>query len=176
MRRLLAAAAALSFVLFAAGCSGADQESTTAAPAAGTTATATGDAAATGPAAGTPDPAKGAAGDAALAADTAAICAQAARTSTNFGTTFAADHKLLTGAASKGAEAKAQAQQKATRDVESFSYALLDMSKLAGDPGLKKALAAMGAQVAALKGDLSRIDDRKLAALRATLDRACGKS
>ncbi|GIF07506.1 hypothetical protein [Actinoplanes siamensis] len=162
MRRPLAACAALCFALLAAGCSGDPDES---APAAG---------APTAPAA--VDPAVAASADAALSADTKAICDQAARTSTSFGTTFAADYKLLTDAASKDAGARAQAQEKAARDVESFSYALLDMSKLASDPALKKALGTMGAQVTALKGDLRKIDDAKLAELHATLDAACGKS
>ncbi len=122
------------------------------------------------------DPAVAASADAALSADTKAICEQAARTSTSFGTTFAADYKLLIDAAEQGAAAKAQAREKASRDVESFSFALLDMSKLAADPSVKKALATMGAQVTTLKGDLEKIDDKKLADLHATLDAACGKS
>ncbi|GAA2905731.1 hypothetical protein Acy02nite_81340 [Actinoplanes cyaneus] len=170
MRRPLAALAALSFALLAAGCSG--DPDTTAAPAAGTPAA--------GPATADPaasaDPAAAASADAALSADTKAICDQAARTSTSFGSTFAADYKLLIDAAAQGGAAQAQAREKASRDVESFSYALLDMSKLASDPALKKALATMGAQVTTLKGDLAKIDDKKLADLHATLDAACGKS
>jgi hypothetical protein len=164
MRRPLAALAALSFAVLAAGCSAGDD--------AGAEKAAEKPAAAPAPV----DPVTAASADAALSGDTTAICAQAARTSTSFGTTFAADYKLLIDAASQGAEAKAQARQKAARDVESFSYALLDMSKLAGDPAVKKALATMGAQVTALKGDLAKIDDKKLADLHATLDQACGKS
>jgi hypothetical protein len=167
MRRPLAALAALSFALLAAGCSG--DPDTTAAPAAGTPAA--------GPATTvSADPAAAASADAALSADTKAICDQAARTSTSFGSTFAADYKLLIDAAAQGGAAQAQAREKASRDVESFSYALLDMSKLASDPALKKALATMGAQVTTLKGDLAKIDDKKLADLHATLDAACGKS
>jgi hypothetical protein len=157
MRRPLAALAALSCALLAAGCSGAEKG-------------------AANDAAQAVDPVVAASADAALSSDTKAICAQAARTSTSFGTTFAADYQLLIDAGSKNAAAKAQAREKAARDVDSFSFALLDMSKLASDPALKKALGTMGAQVTALKGDLSKIDDAKLADLHATLDQACGKS
>jgi hypothetical protein len=168
MRRPLAAAAALSFALLAAGCSGDDP--------APTAATGTPDAATAAATTVAPDPVAAASADAALSSDSKAICEQAARTSTGFGDTFAADLKLLKAASGKGAEAKTQARQKATRDVESFSFALLDMSKLASDPALKKALGSMGAQVTALKGDLAKINGKKLAALHATLDQACGKS
>ncbi|WP_430782228.1 hypothetical protein [Actinoplanes sp. G11-F43] len=113
--------------------------------------------------------------DAALSEDTEAICAQAGRTSASFGKTVAEDSRLLAQAAGEGAEAKARAREKATRDVENFSFALLDMSKLAGDPAVKKALATMGAQVTALKGDVTKIDDKKLAQLKSTLDKACGR-
>ncbi|WP_436522743.1 hypothetical protein [Actinoplanes sp. HUAS TT8] len=163
MRRSLAALAALSFTLLAAGCS-ADSGS----PAA------TGTPAAAAPASA--DPAAAASADAALSADTQAICAQAARTSTNFGTNFAADYATLVGAAAQGAEAKARAQEKVDRTVDGYSYALTDMAKLTDDPALKKALSGMGAQVTTLKGDLSKIDDKTLADLHATLDAACGKS
>ena len=64
---------------------------------------------------------------------------------------------------------------KTTRDVENYSFALNDMSKLAADPTLKQALADMGRQVTALKGDVRKIDDKKLDKLRSTLDKACGK-
>ncbi|GLW35460.1 hypothetical protein [Actinoplanes regularis] len=173
MRRHAAAAAALSFALLAAGCSGSDQESTTAAPTPATGSSGT--TAAAGPA-GAADPAVAASADAALSADTEAICGQAARTSTNFGTNFAADYKNLIGAAAQGAEAKSRAQEKVTRDVDGYAYALLDMSKLAADPALKKALATMGAQVTALKGDIAKLDAEKLANLHATLDQVCGKN
>ncbi|BCY06196.1 hypothetical protein [Actinoplanes sp. L3-i22] len=165
MRRPLAAAAALTFALLAAGCSGDDQK---------TTADAGAPVAAVSPAA--VDPVVAASADAALSADTQAICAQAARTSTNFGTNFAADYAALVGAASQGAEAKARAQEKVDRTVAGYSYALGDMSKLTADAKLKKALTEMGTQVTTLKGDLSKIDDKKLADLHATLDAACGKS
>jgi hypothetical protein len=67
-----------------------------------------------------------------------------------------------------------QAEQKAARDVQNYSYALRDMSELAADPTLKKTLAAMGKQAAALKGDISKIDEKDVAGLRARLDEACG--
>ncbi|MBW6436551.1 hypothetical protein KZ829_22675 [Actinoplanes hulinensis] len=160
MRTPALASVALAALLLA-GCSGGDPAPT----AAGPTPAVAGSAAAT-----TEKPT-----DTALAEDTEAICAQASRTSTSFGTTFAEDYQLLIKAAAEGAEAKAKAQEKVTRDVENFSFALLDMSKLASDAELKKALAAMGAQITALKGDVAKIDDKKLAALHATLDKACGR-
>lgn len=162
MRRPLAALAALTFTLLAAGCSaGADEGTPTVGAPAATVAV---------------DPSVAASADAALSADTEAICAQAARTSTSFGTNFAADYAALVGAAAQGAEAKARAQEKVDRTVESYSYALGDMAKLTDDPGLRKALSGMGAQVTALKGDLSKIDAGELADLHAKLDQACGKS
>ncbi|GGN28273.1 PBP1b-binding outer membrane lipoprotein LpoB [Actinoplanes campanulatus] len=160
MRTPALASMALAALLLA-GCSGGDPAPT----AAGPTPAVAGSAAAT-----TEKPT-----DTALAEDTEAICAQASRTSTSFGTTFAEDYQLLIKAAAEGAEAKAKAREKVTRDVENFSFALLDMSKLASDAELKKALAAMGAQITALKGDVAKIDDKKLAALHATLDKACGR-
>ncbi|MEU4423125.1 hypothetical protein AB0F81_21070 [Actinoplanes sp. NPDC024001] len=179
MRTVVFAAAGLSALLLA-GCS-ADQPEAAPAPASVPSATAD----ATVPeggvtpgssAAATQAPAgDAAAGDAALAGNSEAICAQATRTSNNFGTTFAADYQLLIEASGKDAQAKSQAEQKVKRDVENFSFALLDMSKLASEPQLKKALATMGAKVTALKGDLDRIDDKRLAALQATLDKACGR-
>ncbi|GAA2690996.1 hypothetical protein [Actinoplanes palleronii] len=177
MRRHLAAAAALSFALLAAGCSGDAQESTTAAPTPVTSAPAAGSAdGSAAPAVSAPTAAAGAAGDAALSKDTDAICAQAARTSTSFGTNFAADYQVLRAAGKQGAEAKSRAAEKVDRTVDGYAFALLDMSKLAADPTVKKALAAMGAQVTALKSDLGKIDDEKLSELHAKLDKACGKS
>ncbi|MEU4695017.1 hypothetical protein [Actinoplanes sp. NPDC023714] len=185
MRTHLYAAAGLSALLLAlSGCSGGSSEETPAA--AGTvaaetpaTATTTTSAAAADPTAeatgGTKSKSGGKTGDAALAADTEAICEQASRTSTSFGKTFAEDYKLLTEASKSGGQAKADAEQKAKRDVENFSYALIDMSKLASDKAVKKALAAMGDEVTELKGDLEKLDDEKLAGLHATLDEACGR-
>jgi hypothetical protein len=113
--------------------------------------------------------------DTALSEDTEAICAQASRTSTDFGRTFAEDYQLLIKAAAESKESKARAQEKVTRDLDNFSFALLDMSKLAADPSVKKALSAMGGQIKALKGDVSKIDEKKLADLHAVLDKACGR-
>jgi hypothetical protein len=115
------------------------------------------------------------AGDAALAGNTRAICDQARKTSGNFAATFAQDLKLLIDAASADDPALvAKAEEKTRRDVQNYSFALKDMSQLAADPTVKKALADMGKQVTALQGDVRRIDDRRLAALSGTLDRACG--
>ncbi|MBG0568763.1 hypothetical protein [Actinoplanes aureus] len=178
MRPILFAVAGLSALLLT-GCS-ADQPETASAPAtapsaaAGTSAAAEGG---TAPSAATaaPDGPDAAAGDAALSEDTDAICEQASRTSTAFGKTFSEDYRLLTEAAAQGGQAETEAKQKAARDVENFSHALLDLSRLASDPQVKKALGAMGAEVTALKGDLAKIDDKKLAGLHATLDKACGR-
>ncbi|WIM97665.1 hypothetical protein ACTOB_001213 [Actinoplanes oblitus] len=168
MRRHLAAVAALSFALLAAGCSddGEPGTTTTAPPRAATAAATTAAA----------DPAVAASADAALASDTKAICAQAARTGESFGTNFAADYRVFLGAKAQGAEARARAKEKVTRTVDGYAYALLDMSKLTSDPGLKKALASMGGQVTALKGDFARIDDKRLAEIDAKLAKACGES
>ncbi|HWS39592.1 MAG TPA: hypothetical protein VN408_43455 [Actinoplanes sp.] len=109
--------------------------------------------------------------DAALAGDTAAICAQARRTSASFAKTLAEDRQLP----ARAGEEKARAREKVTRDVANFSYALLDMSKLAGDPVVKEALATMGAEVAAVQDGVTEMGDERLAALRSTLDEACGR-
>jgi hypothetical protein len=168
MRRNLAVAAVLGALLSAAGCS--DEPASTGAV--GPTPV-TGSSAAT---AAVPDPSAAASADAALSGNTKAICDQAARTGTAFGQTFIADLKLQIDAASKGAQAKAQAQQKIARDVSNYSYALADMAKLSSDPALKKALSRMSKQVTALKGDVTKIDADRMSDLTATLDKACGKS
>jgi ABC-type methionine transport system ATPase subunit len=49
------------------------------------------------------------------------------------------------------------------------------MSRLAADPALKRALAEMGQQVSVLKGDVRKLDEKKLASLQTTLDDACHK-
>jgi hypothetical protein len=161
MRIPALAVVAISAVLLA-GCSGGDDPATPAAPA--------GVDGATGTSQQTEKPT-----DTALSEDTEAICAQASRTSNEFGKTFAEDYQLLIKAAAESKEAKAKAQEKVSRDLENFSFALLDMSKLAADPTVKKALSAMGAQVTALKGDVSKVDEKKLADLHGVLDKACGR-
>ncbi|MEV6843904.1 hypothetical protein [Actinoplanes sp. NPDC051411] len=113
--------------------------------------------------------------DAALSQDTKAICDQADRTGTSFGSTLTADLKLQLDARSKGAAATAEAKQKLTQDVSNYSYALGDMSKLAGDATLKSTLKQMSDQVTAFSGDASKIDASKLSELSDTLDKACGK-
>jgi hypothetical protein len=160
MRIHILAAAALATALLA-GCTGGEPATTAAAPP---------PAGQQQSAATTEKPT-----DTALAEDTEAICAQASRTSNEFGKTFAADQQLLAKAAAEGAAEKARAQEKVTRDLQSFSYALLDMSKLASDAEVKKALAAMGAKVTALKGDIAKVDDKTLADLHGVLDKACGR-
>jgi hypothetical protein len=171
MRRLLVLTSA---ILLAAGCS-TDKSGTepTAAPA--PAAAPSGSAPATG-ASGAAQ-AGAAKGDAALKGNTAAICNQAAKTSGDFAATFAQNLKLQIDAASAKDPAAAQkAEDKAVRDVQNYSYALTDMSKLAADRAVAKALGDMGKQVGGFKADISAIDEEKLAGLRATLDKACGKA
>ncbi|MEU4161608.1 hypothetical protein [Actinoplanes sp. NPDC026670] len=159
MRIPALAVVTISAVLLA-GCTGGDEPSAPSAAANGSA-----------PAAQQTEPPT----DAALSEDTEAICAQASRTSNEFGKTFAEDYQLLVRAAAESKEAKAKAQEKVTRDLQNFSFALLDMSKLAADPAVKKALGSMGAQVTALKGDVTKVDEKKLAELHAVLDKACGR-
>lgn len=185
MRRPFAAAltaAALAALL--TGCSTDRSGDTGAAPAPGTSAGAAAAPSAAGAASGAPDggapaagasAAAGAEGDAALSGNTAAICAQAAKTGIDFAATFAGNVKLQIDAASAGEPAAVQqAEQKATRDVQNYAYALRDMSELAADAKLKKALADMSKQVEAFKGDISKIEEKDMAGLRAKLDEACG--
>jgi hypothetical protein len=121
------------------------------------------------------DPAVASSADEALSQDTKAICAQADRTGTSFGNALIADLKLQLDAKGKGSAARAEAQQKLTQDVTNYSYALGDMSKLAGDVTLKATLKQMSAQVTAFSGDISKVDASKLSELSDTLDKACGK-
>ncbi|MGK5685026.1 hypothetical protein [Actinoplanes sp. URMC 104] len=121
------------------------------------------------------DPAVAASADAALAGDTRQICAQAERAGAGFGELFVAGRKLRAEAAGKGAAARQQAAEKTSRDVQNYSYALADMAGLTTDPALKKALTEMSAQVKALKGDVSKINDAKISAWAARLGKACGK-
>jgi len=148
--------------LLAAGCSASDGGAATAGPTPNTARSAV-------------DPSVAAAADKALSGNTKAICDQAARTTTSFGQTFLADLQLQINAASQGAAAKAQAQEKIDRDVASFSSALAGMAKLADDKALKAALTQMSKQVQAFKGDVSKINADKMSALSATLDKACGR-
>ena len=169
MRRLLAAAAATGALLLA-GCSTAPDAPTVS----GSTTTPASQAAAV-PTVAASVAAKNA-GDAALAGNTAAICTQAAKTGGQFTAAFTYDRKVLSDAEStKDKDLAGKARQKTTRDVENYAYALTDMSKLVADPTVKKALATMGKQVTALKGDVSKLDDGKLRELGAILDKACGK-
>jgi hypothetical protein len=164
MRFRLAAGALTAVLLLGAGCSaGGDTGGGVAPSAAGN--------------AGTGLPAVGpSAGDAALAGNTDAICDQAAKTGGEFAATFAQDLKLLIDAESAQDNAQAaKVKAKTSRDVDNYAFALADMSKLAADPALKRALADMSQQVSVLKGDVRKLDAKKLAALRTTLDSACRK-
>ena len=181
MRRLLCATALSGTVLLlGSGCS-SDEPGTTAAPppAASAAAPATSGGATSGGGTASAPPAKGGAGDAgdaALSGNNDAICQQAAKTGGAAAKNFAEDRKLLVDAESaKDADQVAKAKAKTSRDVENYSYALTDMGKLAADPALKSALADMGKQVKALKGDVRKIDAAQLTKLRETLDKACGK-
>jgi hypothetical protein len=115
-------------------------------------------------------------GEAALAGNTIAICDQATKISGTAAATFATDLKVIVEASSAGDKARlAKAKEKARRNVENWSFALGDMSKLVADPGVKKALADMSRSVGKLRGDLTGIDPAKLDGLRTKLDKACGK-
>jgi hypothetical protein len=167
MRRLLV----VLFVLAAAGCS-TDSE-----PPASTPTPA-------GAPSAAPAPASGAAGrsdttgtsaDKALTGDTKAICEQANRVSAQFAATFAQDIKLLIDASSESDPAAAdQAKQKTSRDVQNYAFALSDMAKLADDAEVKQALGEMSRQVGSLRGDVRKLDDKKLASINGALDEACG--
>ena len=156
MRNTLMAATALGLLLASAACSADDPAATPAA-------------------APSVDPKVAASADAALSQDSKAICDQAGRTGTTFGDTFIADLKLQLDAKNKGAQAQAEAKQKISQDVSNYSYALADMSKLAGDPTLKSALKQMSDQVTAFSGDVAKINADKMSQLSDTLDKACGK-
>jgi hypothetical protein len=156
--------------LLLAGCSAAgDDAATTAGPTPNTG----GGASAVAPA--PVDPSVAASADKALSGNTKAICEQAERTSTGFGQAFIADLQMQIDAASQGAAAKAQAQEKIDRDVSSYSSALAGMAKLADDKALKAALTQMSKQVNALKGDVTKINAEKMSVITGTLDKACGR-
>jgi hypothetical protein len=176
MRRLLCATALSGALLLSgAGCSADEPDGSAAGPAPAASGPAAGSSA--GAATSTSAPAaSGGAGDAALSGNSDAICQQAAKTGGDSAKNFAEDLKLLIDAQSaKDADQVAKAKAKTTRDVENYSFALTDMSKLAADPALKAALADMGKQVKALKGDVRKLDAARLTKLQDTLDKACGK-
>ncbi|WP_433376308.1 hypothetical protein ACQPZX_07595 [Actinoplanes sp. CA-142083] len=156
--------------LLVAGCSGGGSDATATA---GATPNTGGGASVAPPA--PVDPSVAASADKALSGNTKAICEQAERTSTSFGQTFIADLQMQIDAASQGAQAKAQAQQKIDRDVSSYSSALSGMAKLADDKALKAALTQMSKQIQAFKGDVTKINAEKMAAITGTLDKACGR-
>ena len=154
MRRLLIATAVSGALLLTGACSSDKTDDTATAPtpatSGGASAPAAGDATATTSA----DPEAQQDADAALKGNSKAICTQAAKVSGDAGSRFAQDLKLLIDAESaQDKDLVAKAKEKTTRDVENYSFALTDMSKLASQPELKKALADMGKQVTKLKGD-----------------------
>lgn len=176
MRRLLCVTALGSALLLGA-CS-TDKSADTSAAATPTAGAASAGAEAPAPGgSGSPASGKpaGGSGDAALKGNTKAICTQAEKTGGNAVKNFAANLKLLIDAESaQDKDAVAKAKEKTSRDVENYSFALADMSKLASDPDLKKALAAMAKKVSALKGDVRKLDAEKLEGLQDTLAKACG--
>ncbi len=172
MRRLWATAASGAVILLSAGCS-TGPAAPAAAPAAPTPSVAA-PAPSASSAAGSTAPDQG---DAALAGNSEAICAQANRVSSQAAATFAENLRVLVEAATaKDAARLQQAKAKTDRDVQSWAYALKDMSELASDAKLKKALADMSTQVTTFKGDVEKIDEAKLVKLHETLDKACGKA
>lgn len=176
MRRLLVLT---SVILLAAGCSTDKSGDTTAAPAPAPTPPGASAPAAAGTASaapGTSAAAQGGDADAALRNNTAAICNQAAKTSGDFANLLTDNAKLAADAASaKDTVAKQRAEQKMIRDVQNYSYALLDMSKLAGDKSVSAALKGLGDQVGAFSDDAAKMDAEQLAGIRTALDKACGR-
>jgi hypothetical protein len=173
MRRLWATAASGAVLLLSAGCSTEPGTSGSAAPAAPTTGAAVSGPAPSARASGVPQTT----GDAALAGNTGAVCSQAARLSGQAAAAYAENLKILVDASSaKNKDLTAKAKEETERDIESWSFALADLSKLVADPGVKKALGDMSKQVVKLKADVQKIDDAELAKVRATLDTACGKA
>jgi hypothetical protein len=180
MRRLWATAASGAVILLSAGCS-TEPATPAAAPApastpsvAASTPSVADPAASASSAAGSAAPKQG---DAALGGNSEAICAQANRVSSQAAATFAADLKLLAEASTAKDPAGLQrAKAQTDRDVQSWAFALKDMSGLATEANLKKALADMSAQVTTFKGDVQKIDEAKLVKLHETLDKACGKA
>jgi hypothetical protein len=169
MRRLLV----LPLLLAAAvtGCSTEPDAPATTPSSAGTTPAGAAASSATG------GPEVPATADKALSGNTKAICAQATRVSTQFALTFAQDVKLLVDASSDAEPAAVQkAKEKTSRDVENFSFALGDMGKLTDDAAVKKALLSMSKKVGALKGDVRKLDDKKLTEISSGLDDACGSA
>ena len=123
-----------------------------------------------------PSVAPGAKGDAGLSKDTKAICAQADRLTSQFSATFTRDLKqLIDASTAKDPKLRAEVESKTKRDVQNYSFALKDLSGLAGDADVKKALGEMGKEVTALNGDVRKLDADKLGELSGTLDKACGR-
>ena len=177
MRRLLVLT---SVILLAAGCStgkSGDEPPAAPAPIPGSSApAAAGDAGTAASAAPGKSTAADGGGDAALKNNTEAICNQASKTSGDFASILAGNVKLAGDAASaKDAVAKQRAEQKMVRDVQNYSYALIDMSKLAGDKAVSTALAGLGEKVGTFKGDATKMNAHQLGEIRATLDKACSR-
>jgi hypothetical protein len=176
VRTSLAAAAAVGLLLGSTACSG--KSSPSAGPAAPATLPTTAPSGVGNRAlANLPsvDPTVAASADAALRNDTKALCQQADRTSTTFGSILIADLKLQHDVQAKDAQTQADAKQKLAQDVSDFSYALADMSKLAGNATLKSTLQQMSRQVTAFAGDPTKINSDRISQLSDTLATACGK-
>jgi len=168
-------------VLAAAGCSTAPDANATPGvtlPAGATSPAAAGTGAATGPTPPSPGakPAlTGNAGDTALAGNTQAICNQAQKTTGQFASMWGQDRKLLEDAknAKDQPDLVSKVQEKSTRDVDNYAFALTDMSKLVADAKVKQALADTSKQVTALRGDVQKIDQSKLDGWSGALRKAC---
>jgi hypothetical protein len=175
MRRLWATAVSGAVLLLSAGCSTETPSAgapTPAAPASvGAPTAAAPPTASTGASAG-PD-----AGDVALAGNTDAICNQASKVGGNAAATYATNKKILVDAEkAKDKDLAQKAEAKAVRDVQSWAYALEDMSKLVADKAVKEALSDMSKDVVKLKGDVKKINDATFTKLSSKLDKACGKA
>ncbi|HEY0000416.1 MAG TPA: hypothetical protein VGB74_08175 [Actinoplanes sp.] len=166
MRRRVTLAVLGTLLLAAAGCSG---DETTGGP---QPVTGVSSAAVPAPSGGSGAPPAGPA----LSPPNQQICDQAALAGTDFGESYLTDLQLQIDAAGKGAAANTQAQQKITRDVQSYSSVLAGFAHAATDPVLKKTLTRMGKEVSALKGEVAKVDAERLSALADTLDEACGWS
>ena len=181
MRRLWATAASGAVILLSAGCStepATTGSATPAVPPVPPSAAAPAPQASPGAGASAGAGAASAnAGDVALAGNTDAICKQATKVSGRAAATFATNMKLLVEASTaKSKDDAQQARARTVRDVQNWSFALADLSKLVADKTVKRALADMSKQVTRLQGDVEKIDDAKLANLREQLDKACGRS
>lgn len=172
MRRLLAAAALTGLALFASACS-TEPEPEGSAP----IVAAPPGVEAPSAAPSAPEALPGEAGDKALSANATAICNQAQKTGSDFARTFTENLKLQVDAASADdPAAKSRVEQKAARDVQSYAFALKDLSNLAEDQQVKSALGDLSKRVEAFRGDVTKLTEQEVAGLRDGLDKACNQA